>query len=304
MESVNNTSPLSTQPEISNQDQLSSNPLQPSKSKTPFLIAVGVIITLLLFGFGGYYLGKQSSNTNNLTTEPPLPTEIATVSPSQIPNPTNIADTQIGSLPSGWSYKNNGECGVKFAIPPKVAPYYQAPDPNRPPSVTEDKGSGRFWDFPRGGVYPNLLSKLVTGNQEYKQATTMYATADEASGYVSSAVVVSCLPNTSNLDNLSMLNSLKAKLQAYNQDTGEKGMGASSYTIKSTNEVSRWSNKVNDLSVSEYYSNSGGEPFTNTVEYTIFTTPKFIYEVRVMGATNDSSVQDTAKQIFQNLSFE
>jgi hypothetical protein len=304
MEQVSNPSPLSTQPEIGNQDQSLSNPPLQRTSNPLFLVVGSVIVALLLFGFGGFYLGKQSSNTNKLTVEAPSPTSTTFSSPSHVPNPTIVADPQVGSLPSGWSYKNNSECGVKFAIPPKVAPYYQAPDPNRSPSVTEDKGSGRFWDFPRGGVSPNILLRLITGNQEYKQATTMYVTAEEASGYVSSAVVVSCIPNTSNVDNMTMLNSLKAKLQTYNQDTGEKGTQASSYTIKSSSEVSRWGMNVSDLSVSEYYQNPGGQPTTNTVNYTMFTSPKFIYEVRVLGATSDAFVQDTAKQIFQNLSFE
>jgi hypothetical protein len=185
----------------------------------------------------------------------------------------------------------------------KKEPYYSTPDSNRPPSVTGDEGSGRFWDFPRGGVYPNILSKLISNNQEYKQATTMYATVDEASGYVSSAVVVSCIRNTGNLNNLSMLNSLKSKLQEYNNDKSEKGMQASTYTIKSSNEVSRWNSKVYDLTMAEYYSNPGGQPITNSIEYTMFTTPKYIYEVRVMGATDNSFVKETARKIFDNLQF-
>lgn len=283
--------------------------IQPSSNIVPnqkgnFIILIGVVFLILIVGIGAYYLGQQTSKKTQPSGQEQSVTNPSTA-PTQPSSSVNTVTTEPApSLPSGWTYKSNGECAVKFAIPPKQAPYYQIPDPNRQPSVTNDEGSGRFWDFPRGGVYPNLLSKLITGNQEYKQAPTMYATVEGASGYVSSGVIVSCIPNSSNLNNLSMLNSLKSKLQEYNNGTSEKGMQASKYTIKTSNEVSRWNQKVYDLNMSEYYSNSGGQPVTNSVEYTMFTTPKFIYEVRVMGATDNAFVKETAKKIFDNLVFE
>ncbi len=153
-------------------------------------------------------------------------------------------------------------------------------------------------------MYPSLLSKFPNGSDNYKQASAMYTTTEEASGYISSAVVVSCIPNTNSLNNLTMLNLLKTKLQEYNQGTAEKGMQPSTYTIKTSNEVARWDQKAYDLVISEYYSNSGGQPYTNSVDYTIFTTPKYLYEVRIMGATNGVFVKETAKKIFENLRFE
>jgi hypothetical protein len=275
------------------------SPVSNQRGFVPLII--GFAILLVVVGIGAYYLGTQKNNqviTNNNQAIPSPTTSDIIRNTSPTSNPVSIA-----TLPEGWLYKGNNECDVKFPIPPKKEPYYSTPDSNRPPSVTGDEGSGRFWDFPRGGVYPNILSKLISNNQEYKQATTMYATVDEASGYVSSAVVVSCIRNTGNLNNLSMLNSLKSKLQEYNNDKSEKGMQASTYTIKSSNEVSRWNSKVYDLTMAEYYSNPGGQPITNSIEYTMFTTPKYIYEVRVMGATDNSFVKETARKIFDNLQF-
>lgn len=302
MEQVNNPELLNSQPEVNDQNQLPLTTSPAQKSFTPFLITGGVITLLLLFGYGGYYVGKNSSTGNTLITDS-VPTPSPILNSLEDTEDTNNNDSSTRSLPSGWSYKDNGECGVKFAIPPKSPPYYELADPNRPPSVTEDKGSGRFWDFPRGGIYPNLLGKLILEGQEYKQASAMFASADEASGYISSAVTVSCLPNTDNLSNSEMLNVLKTKLQAFNQ-APQREMDASSYIIKSSNEVTKWDNKVNELLVSEEYSNPGGEPVSKIVEYTIFTTPGFMYEVRVAGATTNSSVKNTAQQIFENLSFE
>src|SRR3989344_71914 len=125
----------------------------PPKPKINYLMIGGVVLLcLLIFGFGGYYLGKQSSYTAQQTSLQP------TLSPSLVPS-----SQPLNALPTGWSYKSDA-CGVRFPIPPKEVPYYQVPNPNRQPSVTSEEGSGRFWDFPRGGSYPNLLSKLLTGN--------------------------------------------------------------------------------------------------------------------------------------------
>ncbi len=292
-----------------NSQQIGQNPVNQSpvsleQPKMNYLLIGGVVLAcFVVFGFGGYYLGKQSSiyqpNLNNTQNQ---------ISPTATPE-SNIPTTaptnqQISTLPSGWSYKDNGECAVKFAIPPKTKPYYMPYDPNRQPSVTDDTGSGRFWDFPRGVAYPNLLSKFPNGYENHKQAIAWHATADEASGYVSSAVSVSCIPNGSNFNNQNMLNTLKSKLQEYNQEIGEENMQADSYTIQSSKETNRWGHAVLDLTVSEYFKNYGGQPFTNSVRYTMFSTPKYIYEINIFGESENSFVKETANKIFDNLSFQ
>ena len=201
-------------------------------------------------------------------------------------------------MPKGWTYKNNNQCGVQFAIPPKADPYYRPYDPNRPPSVTEDLGSGRFWDFPRGVSYPNILSKLYTTkvNLDPQQAITMYVSEDEASGFISRAVSVSCIKNDQLkiVDNEDMLSTLNGEIEKYNQSTEEKGMQAQMYKIKSSTPSTRWGQKVVDLVVTED---------ANDVAYTMFVTPKYVYEVRNFGATNDVFVKETSKKIFDNLVF-
>lgn len=268
----------------------------PEKQKINYLAIGGLILAgFVVIGFGGYYLGKQPStsqeNSNNIqgqanpaaTPETSIPTAF----------PTDVQ--QVASLPSGWGYKDNGECGVKFAIPPKEIPYYYPVDPNRQPSVTNEQGSGRFWNFPRGGSYPNVLSKILLPNQEYKEATTMFASPEEASGYISQAVAVSCIPNNGRFANNSALTtSLAAEIDKYNKSTGEKGMQASTYTIRSNTPKTRWNRNVMDLIATED---------TTDVSYTMFVTPKYIYEVKVFGATSDSFVKDTAKKIFDYLVF-
>lgn len=256
-------------------------PIQP-QTKTSLIIPI--LITLLasavLFGVGGYYLGTQSiksqQNLNSVQNQP-----ISTIAPQiTIVSPTPTSQ-QVAVIPSGWSYKTNNECGVKLAIPPKSAPY--------------SGSDGRFWDFPRGSSYPNLLSRVFLTNQEYKQASTMYATVDEASGYIAQAVVVSCIPNNGRyIDNNQLLSALTSEINKYNSSTGEKGMQASTYTIKSNTPTQRWNKDVIDLMVAEDSSN---------FSYTMFVTPQFIYEVKMFGAMEDSSAKNTAKQIFDNLTF-
>jgi len=274
------------------QNQVSQPVDSSEKPKINWPLIGGIVLAcFVVFGFGGYYLGKQSSSpkqiANNIQNQISPTAAPETNTPTTSPVPTQ----QTASLPSGWSYKNNGECGVKFAIPPKTAPYLES-------------NSGRFWDFPRGAAYPNLLSKLLLANQEYKQAITMFANPEEASGYISQAISVSCIPNNGRFaNNNALISSLSSELDKYNGSTGEKGMQASKYTIKNNNPSTRWGKSVADLTVSEYFENSGGEPVTNSVAYTMFVTPQYIYEVKVFGATDDSSVKDTAKKIFDNLVF-
>ncbi len=283
-----------------NTQQIGQNPVSqpvmtPEKPKTNYLMIGGIIVAcFVLFGFGGYYLGKQSSNSQQYTNNGQNQ-----LSPTATPEPntptTSPTSQEVSNLPIGWSYKNNGECGVKFAIPPKEAPYYYPVDVNRQPSVTSEQGGGRFWDFPRGGSYPNLLSKLFLTNQEYKQAITMFASPDEASGYISQAVAVSCIPNNARFaNNSALISSLTAEIDKYNKSTGEKGMDASTYKIKSNTPTTRWGKSVADLVVTE-------DNFD--VSYTMIVTPQYVYEVKVFGATSDAFVKDTAKKIFDNLSF-
>lgn len=274
-------------------------PVEPSVSlNKPNILVISLIIveaiTLLVAGYFGY----QFMQLKKQVTQPQ--TTLAPITGSGLPT-TEPAPQPTSSLPSGWTYKSDA-CNVRFAIPPKQAPYYQVANPNRPPSVNSEGGSGRFWDFPRGASYPNLLAKFLTGNAEYKQAQAMYASEGEASGYISSAVVVSCIPNTGSLDNQGMLDTLKSKLLVFNQSTGEK-MEANKYTVQSSNEVTKWGKKVLNLNVSEYFENSGGQPFTNSTNYTILATPQYLYEVKVFVATTDSFVKETAQKIFDNLSF-
>jgi len=304
MENQNNT-------EEQNIAQTGQNPvIQPvAIVKTNYLAIGGVaLVCSLIFSVGGYYLGKQSSNpqyvTNEVQTNPnevqTNPNEVQT-NPTATPyltNPTNTPATQTSTLPTGWSYKDNKECGVKFPIPPKEAPYYYPVDVNGQPTVTNEQGSGRFWNFSRGAAYPNLLSKFPNGYDQHKQAIAMFAGPYDASGYVSQAVVVSCIPNNGRFaNNTDLISSLTTELEKYNSQTAwEKGMQTLTYKINSITYATKWGKNVVNLVVSH--------DDTINVAYTMFVTPQYVYEIKVLGGTSDSFVRDTAQKIFDNLSFQ
>lgn len=279
--------------------------VEPAKSSNPkgLLISLVVleIITLLVAGYFGYQYNqlKKQTTTMELTSTSTVNTPFTTTDPSV---------GQIASLPSGWEYKlsqqqNNANDCVKFALPPMVEPYVYMLNENRQPSVTEDKGSGRFW-YIGGGAYPNLLSKILAKGQEYKQTMAIFATEMEASGYISQAVEVSCVDNLKKIDNTTLLKNLETNLAEFNKSAGEKGMEANRYTILTSKNNNRWGKNVVDLTISEYFENSGGQPYTNSVDYTILATPQFLYEVRVLGASNDTFVKETAQKIFNSLLFD
>lgn len=302
---------------MDNQTQPNIPPLQP-QPQTPTLPSINwvKIILFVLLGliivassiYAGIQIGKNKTpNQQSVAVQP-------TASPTQImvrptASPTNVSSTinPTQSLPSGWEYKlsqqqNNANDCVKFALPPMDEPYIYTLNENRQPSVTEDKGSGRFW-YLGGGAYPNLLSKILGKGQEYKQTMAIFATEMEGSGYMSQAVEVSCVGNLGKMDNTTLLSNLKTNIEDFNKSTGEKGMEANKYNIQTSKNVNRWGKSVVDLTVSEYFENSGGQPYTNSVNYTILATPQFLYEVRVFGASNDAFVKETSQKIFDNLLF-
>lgn len=315
-------SDFSEQPLETNQQTEWSTPASISSSRKNnkpinyvFLAAV-ILVCSIIFGISGYFVGLKSQNslinsksTNNQEVaeldDNALNSELILIPelPNQNSDLSEAADSTNTVLPEGWIYKSNGECGVKFAIPPKVEPYFIAGQPN---GVTSKVG--RFWDFPRGAMSSTLLS-LAFGDgksnlQQEKQAMTSYANTEEASGYVASAVSVSCLPNVEKYVNQDVLEKLQAGLRAYDGGDEFTGMLPDRYQLISSKDANRWNHQVIDLEISEHYSNFGKDPFEKTVKYTIFTTPNFVYEVRAFGEMDDSFVQDTAGEIFERLVFE
>ena len=87
------------------------------KPKTNLVaIIVVAIVCSLVFGFGGYFLGKQSSNPQYVNNE-------VQTNPTATPylnNPTNVPTTQTSTLPTASSNKESCKSvnlGISFVLP-------------------------------------------------------------------------------------------------------------------------------------------------------------------------------------------
>jgi hypothetical protein len=259
---VENITPL---PPLEPDSSLSSSP---AKSKLLiFLLAIAEIVTLLAAVYFAFKFFKLQENVG-------------------IPTPAPVEDKKDESKlnpPDGWEYKTS-ECAVEFPIPPK------------------EEGNGRFWDFPRGAVYPNMLTKI--DGTPYKQAIAMYASEEEASGYIDSAVAVSCMINGDGFSNGDLSTWLEERLKEYNESESEKGQEAQKYNLISKDLINKWGKEVWEFKVEEEFKNDGGDPFTLENTYYLFSTMDYIYELRMLGASEDDTVRETASKILNGLQFK
>lgn len=298
MENGNPQTDLSQTQNVENINQ-QNNIHKPTNSLTPKpLVIAGVFLGFVAMGVGGFLLGMQvnkddASKSDNITSSQP--------DKDSEENSLPALEPVANALPSGWRYElgktqNNANDCVTFALPPMEEPYIHPDDGElKEFPVTQDEGSGRFWHL-GGATYPNMLSQVLNDGEEYKQSMAVYSTETAGSGYISQAVSVSCVPNNNRfLNNDQLLTTLNNKLAAYNAASTDGKMQILEYKIKSQNSIERWGNQVLDLTVSEDGTN---------MDYTLLVTPDYIYEVKVFGESEDSFVQQTAIQIFENLKFK
>ena len=84
-------------PDISSTNPVAINqPLIPPQTKTNLMmpILVTFLVSAVLFGFGGYYLGKQS-NINQPETIPSVSSSPASVTSSPTSSPSSTNDTSV-----------------------------------------------------------------------------------------------------------------------------------------------------------------------------------------------------------------
>lgn len=112
-----------------NAQQISQNPVSqtvqiPEKSRINYFVTgLIILVCFIIFGFGGYYLGKQSSISNNITnTQPPIQTGSTATSV-----PTQVVDYCITEKDSILSVIINFETLQKNKDPKGVLALFTAP---------------------------------------------------------------------------------------------------------------------------------------------------------------------------------
>jgi len=77
--------------------------VSPEKPKLNYLMIAGIILgCFIVFGFGGYYLGKQSSNPGPYSTD--TTTNLEVNSPTSSPIPTNSEARPNTSILTAWKH--------------------------------------------------------------------------------------------------------------------------------------------------------------------------------------------------------
>lgn len=101
-----------------NSQQIWQNPVSqpiitPEKPKTNYLLIGGAVLaSFVVFGFGGYYLGKQSSNTQAAVQDNNLPEAKETITPTQSNYATTTPST-VPSFASNWkTYTTNNQMDI------------------------------------------------------------------------------------------------------------------------------------------------------------------------------------------------
>lgn len=241
-------------------------------------IIFGILVLLLVVVGGAYYLGTQktnvSTNTNQYTTSSAPPT--AQIFPTT--SPTETTNQQTSSIPSDWTLKSSTYCGIKFPLPPKKDPYYSPDDPNRTPSVTEELGSGRFWqvretDSASGGGKDSIFTAVTA---------IMHVSDTETSGFISGGIFIRCVPNTNSYTLANI-----AESYASGAGTGIK--------VKSKRTTKIWGKDV----VAAKFE---GEMFSDNEIYFVIAG-NFDYKINKISNSDKEFVRNTTDQIFDNLQF-
>jgi hypothetical protein len=134
----------------------------PASSQPKTNLMISILLTLLVsgivFGFGGFYLGKQSASSSQITNYPQLvPTQMVSSSPTSIPSPT-ISEAMVG-----WQAYKSSENKIILQAPPNANVVV------KPGSIEIKFGSGESPDsllitYTSNGVNPPGYSGTAAGD--------------------------------------------------------------------------------------------------------------------------------------------
>lgn len=197
-----------------------------------------------------------------------------------------VADEAIPideNVETEWNTISSDLCDVTFTIPPKEEPYYFKYDPDREPSVTEDVGSGRFWDYKEGSG-----TLFMTDNT----ATAVFVSSRESSGYVAGGVFVYCTPNVDGYDNKQLVAAIKDYIaENINSETAQVFV-----KVIKEEDGQMWNRSVKAMRFE-------GLMFNPEIDYYVFATDDKIFIVNKQVQSETEIVQETTDKIFTSLLF-
>jgi hypothetical protein len=225
----------------------------------------------------GFYIGRQNNREKSVVTA--LQTE-NTIIPTQS---NQIVDTTTQSTATSTKTITFPECNVSAEIP-----------------VREPLADGRYWQAPIGGASPNLLNLIYPDmkSDQYQQFSIMHGSDGEASGYIDSAVTVTCtkLKKDNITLNYEIINRLFKNIMIYNDSTFEKGMRPQKYEMTFYPEQ-KWGTEVMNVRLIDPLSSSAPDSY-----YTFIYQGK-MFEIRSFGATTNLQVRQEQEQILNSLRF-
>lgn len=244
------------------------------------IIILAVVSTVIIF-----FEISPKVLTNTIVNKDEKAKNIEIVEPAKSTEPSKSKEINEILSTADWTYKKADSCDVEFKIPPKEVPFYHPYNKDKLSDVTALEGSGRYWDFPRGNIWPTVLGIL---NTDFTVIATSYASPEEASGYSAGYVFVTCAP--SKLQNFTdLLKDLDVKISEYNNKE-YKGMGPDKYIINESTEIEMWDKSVLKLVI-------------NDRAYYVFISKGKIYEIAKGGDASHTFVSETADTIIKELKF-
>ncbi|MBU2592778.1 hypothetical protein KKD61_04975 [Patescibacteria group bacterium] len=129
------------------QNPINQPPLSPEKPKVNYLAMTGVILVcFVVFGFGGYYLGKQSPKSQTAVNDGQ--NQIFPTATPQVNNPPPSNTTELDPMANWKTYKLS-QLKMSFKMPPQL-------NPSEELNFTTSQ-SNLYWNDS-----PNSLVKLYT----------------------------------------------------------------------------------------------------------------------------------------------
>jgi len=232
--------------------------ISPRQSHLLPILLSSLITALILVGVYVLLL------TNNSESSDVLPSPITSI--SDAPASEDIANNP---LPQGWTYLPPELCGVSFATPPY--------------SVDEDN---RKWVIEKG-------EELAYGLWSGESYRIVHRNPEEASGFVSGIVSLSCGKTKNNETSAQLITELRQHLES------EKAQYDDSefiIQISSTRDIEKWGMSVKEMMFS-------GGMYATDQKYYLFTKDSNWFLITSKSDSASSTINQQTQQILDLLTF-